>query len=179
MSASIFLLASHRTTSVIEIWVQNMRTKPMSALNNPIKLLYMQPFFDVFGCALSFGSFDFLSPVLADVQALNQQDTDSPKHYGRTNWHFLSDWKEALWYSECGICSAWQCTFVKSLKCSLLCAEQMPLSDKKPCSHENMSLLSSEPYVCLNRRASFDWMERKNGFLHLSAHISLKYSIIH
>lgn len=82
----------------------------MSALNNPIKLLYMQPFFDVFGCALSFGSFDFLSPVLADVQALNQHDTDSLKHYGdadggQTDTFFLTEKK------HCGLQS------VESVQC--------------------------------------------------------------
>lgn len=33
-------------------------------------------------------------------------------------------------------------------------------------------------YVCLNRATSFQWMERKNGFLHLSARISFERLIV-
>lgn len=83
------------------------------------------------------------------------------------------------------------CMFVKSLSSAAsLWPGQIPpwpigvTRDNKACSQAEQEItcplsLLSGPYVCLNRATSFHWIERKNGFLPLSIHISLTYSIIH
>lgn len=47
-----------------------------------------------------------------------------------------------------------------------------------PGNHMSPSLLPGQ-HVWLNRATSSQWIEPKNGFLHLSIHISFNYSIIH